>query len=59
MTGQPGDRMMGMNGKSTVSYLMRTPRAPSLMLVFIGVEAQRLVLSRGDVGSLPLCGGTF
>ena len=28
MTGRPGHRTMEMNGTSTVSYLMRTPRVP-------------------------------
>ena len=46
---------MEMNGRSTVSYLVRTPRVPFFMLISIGLEAQ----ARGDVGSLPLYVGTF
>ena len=44
-----------------MSYLARAPRVPFCMLIFIGLEAKgRLAsLSRGDVGSLPLYGGTF
>ena len=30
MTGRPGDRTMEMNGRSTASYLTRTPRVPFL-----------------------------
>ena len=42
MTGRPGHRAMEMNGKSTVSYLVRTPRAPFFLLILIGLEAKNL-----------------
>ena len=34
---------MEMNGRSTVSYLMRAPRVPFFMLIFVGPEAKGLL----------------
>ena len=33
---------MEMNGRSAVSYLVRTPRVPFFMLILIGLEAKGL-----------------
>ena len=41
MTGRPGHRTMEMNGKSTVSYLVRTPRVPFFMLILIGLAGSK------------------
>ena len=38
MTGRPGHRAMEMNGRSAVSYLVRTPRVPFFVLILIGLE---------------------
>ena len=49
-----------MNGRSTVSYLVRAPRVLFFMFILIGLEAKGpLAFQVGDVGSLPLYGGTF
>ena len=56
--GRPGHRTMEVNGRSTVSYLVRTLHVPFFLLLSIGLEAG-FQLSRGDMGSLPLYGGTF
>ena len=50
MTGRPGYRTMEMNGKSTVSYLVRTPRIPFFMLILIGLEAKNLLAFQGRRG---------
>ena len=50
MTGRPGHRTMEMNGRSTVSYLVRTPRVPFFMLVLIGLEAKGLLAFQGRRG---------
>ena len=50
MTGRPGHRTMEMNGKSTVSYLMRTPRVPFFMLILVGLEAKNLLVFQGRRG---------
>ena len=61
MTGRPGDWTMETNGGSTASYLACTPCTPLIVLTKITkVWKQRgFKTSRGDVGSLPLYGGTF
>ena len=41
---------MEMNGRSTVSYLMRTPRVPFLMLILIGLEAKNSLAFQGRRG---------
>ena len=41
---------MEMNGRSTVSYLARTPRVPFFMLIFIGLEAKGLLAFQGQCG---------
>ena len=43
MTGRPGHHTMEMNGRSTVSYLVRTLRVPFFMLILIAPEAKRLL----------------
>ena len=45
MTGRPGH--MEMNGRSTVSYLVRTPRMPFFMLILAGLEAIGLLAFQG------------
>ena len=50
MTARPGYRTMEMNGRSTVSYLVRTPRLPFFMLILIGLEAQGLLAFQGRRG---------
>ena len=50
MTGRPGHHTMDMNGKSTVSYLVRTPRVPFFMLILIGLEAKNLLAFQGRRG---------
>ena len=50
MTGRPGHRTTEMNGKSTVSYLVRTPRVPFFMLILIGLEAKNLLAFQGRRG---------
>ena len=50
MTGRPGHRTMETNGKSTVSYLVRTPRVPFFMLILIGLEAKNLLAFQGRRG---------
>ena len=50
MTGRPGHRTMEMNGRSTVSYLVRTPLAPFFMLILIGLEAKGLLAFQGLCG---------
>ena len=50
MTGRPGDRTMEMNGKGTVSYLVRTPRKPFFTLILIGLEAKNLLAFEGRRG---------
>ena len=47
MTGRPGDGTMGMNGRSTVSYLVRTPRVPWFVLISVGLEAKGLLAFQG------------
>ena len=46
----PGHRTMEMNGKSTVSYLVRTPRVPFLMLILLGLKAKNLLAFQGRRG---------
>ena len=41
---------MEMNGRSTVSYLMRAPRVPFFMLIFVGPEAKGLLAFQGRHG---------
>ena len=41
---------MEINGKSTVSYLVRTPRVPFFMLILIGLEAKNLLAFQGRRG---------
>ena len=43
MTGRPGHHTMEMNGRSTVSYLVRTPRVPFFTLILIGLEREGLL----------------
>ena len=50
MTGRPGHRTMEMSGRSTVSYLVRTPRVPFFMLVLIGLEAKNPLAFQGRRG---------
>ena len=50
MTGRPGHRTMEMNGKSTVSYLVRAPRIPFFMLILMGLEAKNLLAFEGRRG---------
>ena len=50
MTGRPGHRAMEMNGRSTVSYLVCTPRVPLFMLVLIGPETKNLLAFQGRRG---------
>ena len=50
MTGRPGHRTMEINGKSTVSYLVRTPHVPFFMLILIGLEAKNLLAFQGRRG---------
>ena len=50
MTGRPGYRTMEMNGRSTVSYLVRTPRVPFFMHYFIGLEAKGRLAFQGRCG---------
>ena len=50
MTGRSGDRTMEMSGRSSVSYLVRTPCVPLLMLVLIGLEAKGLLDFHGRRG---------
>ena len=51
---QPGDPSMKTNGRSTASYLARTPRVP-VFLLFLWVWKQTgFQTSRVDIGSLPL-----
>ena len=52
MTGRPGHRTMEMDGRSTVSYLVRTPRVPVFMLIVLGLEAKGLLAFQGRRGSL-------
>ena len=40
MTGRPGDRTMGMNGRSTASYLAHALCVPVFLLVIIGLDAK-------------------
>ena len=40
----------GNEWKSTVSYLVRTPRVPFLMLTLIGLEAKNLLAFQGRCG---------
>ena len=58
MTGRPGHRTMEMNGRSTVSYLARTPRAPFSMLFLKALEAKGLLAFQGRRGIASLYGGT-
>ena len=51
MTGRPGHRTMEMNGRSTVSYLVRTPRVPFFMLIVIGLEAKNRLAFQGRHGN--------
>ena len=41
---------MEINGKSTVSYLVHTPRVPFFMLILIGLEAKNLLAFQGRRG---------
>ena len=41
---------MEMNGKSTVSYLVRTPCIPFFLLILIGLEAKGLLAFQGRHG---------
>ena len=50
MTGRPGHRTMEVNGRSTVSYLVRTPRVPFFMLILIGLEAKNRLAFQGRRG---------
>ena len=50
MTGRPGHCTMEMNGRSAVSYLVRTPRVPSFMLILIDLEAMGLLAFQGRRG---------
>ena len=50
MAGRPGHRTMEMNGRSTVSYLVRTPRVPFFMLIVIGLEAKNRLAFQGRAG---------
>ena len=59
MTERPGDRTKEINGGSAALYLVRAPRVPFFMYIFIGLEAKGFLTSRGNVGSLSLYGGTF
>ena len=47
MTGRPGYRTMDMHARSTVSYLVRTPRVPFFMHVPIGLEAKGFLAFQG------------
>ena len=51
MTGRPGHRAMEMNGKSTVSYLVRTPRVPFFMPILMGLKAKNLLAFQGRRGN--------
>ena len=50
MTRRPGDRRIEMNGRSKVSYLVRTPRVPFFMFILIGLEAKNLFAFQGRRG---------
>ena len=54
MTGRPGDRTTEMNGGSTASYLVRTPRVPLFMFIFTGLEVNgfRQVIFGADYSAL-------
>ena len=41
---------MEINGRSTVSYLVRTPRIPLFMLILIGLEAKNRLAFQGRRG---------
>ena len=49
-TGMTGHRTMEMIGRSTASYLVRTPRVPFFMLVVIGLEGRGLLAFQGRRG---------
>ena len=46
--------MMEMNGRSTVSHLVRAPHVPFFMLIFIGLEAKGLLAFQGRRGIASL-----
>ena len=56
ITGRPGPgfRTMEMFGGSAASYLARTPRIPLFVLVFIGLEAKKLLDYQGRAGSTSI-----
>ena len=54
MTGRPGCRTMEMFGGSTASYLARTPRIPSFVLIFIGLETKNVLDYQGRAGSTSI-----
>ena len=56
MIGQPGGHTMAMHGGSTASYLANAPRSCLFQLVW---KEGAFWSSRGDMGPLPLCGGTL
>ena len=60
MGGRPGHRTMEINGRSSVSYLARTPCVPLFCTSFNRVETEGLLdfFTRGGRGSFPLYGGT-
>ena len=47
---RPGHGTMEMNGRSTVSYLVRTPRVRFFMLILVGLEAKGLLAFQGQLG---------
>ena len=50
MTGRPRHHTIEIDGRSTVSYLVRTPRVPFFMLVLIGLEAENRYAFQGRRG---------
>ena len=50
MAGRLGHRTMEMNGRSTVSYLVCTPRVPFFVLISVGLEAKGLLAFQGRRG---------
>ena len=50
MIGRPGHHKMEMNGRSTVSYLVRTRCVPFFMLLLVGLEAKGLLAFQGRRG---------
>ena len=54
MTGRPGDRTMEMNGRSTASYLVQTPRVPVFVFILIGLEANGLLAFQGRRGIISV-----